>query len=71
MLFMATEAENAIQIENLTKSFGKFKALDNFSMNLRKGEIYGLIGPNGAGKTTAISILLGILSLIQVPKYLS
>ena len=59
---MATEAENAIQIENLTKSFGKFKALDNFSMNLRKGEIYGLIGPNGAGKTTAISILLGILS---------
>ncbi len=53
--------EFVINIENLSKSFGNFKALDNLSLNIRKGEIYGLIGPNGSGKTTTINILFGFL----------
>ncbi|MFX1236840.1 MAG: ABC transporter ATP-binding protein [Promethearchaeota archaeon] len=50
-----------IEISNLSKTFKKFKAVDNLSLNIKKGEIYGLIGPNGSGKTTTISILLDIL----------
>lgn len=49
-----------IQINNLTKNFGKFKALDNVNFEVNKGEVHGFIGPNGAGKTTTIRILLGI-----------
>lgn len=50
-----------LQINNLTKRFGKFTALDGINLEINKGEIYGFIGPNGAGKTTTIRILLGIL----------
>ena len=46
---------------NLTKRFGKFTALDNISLSVGEGEVYGYIGPNGAGKTTTIRVLLGIL----------
>lgn len=49
-----------IQVDNLTKSFGHFKALDHLSLNVEKGSVYGLIGPNGAGKTTLIKLLNGI-----------
>ena len=41
-----------IETDHLTKRYGKFTALDNISIQLREGEIYGLIGENGAGKTT-------------------
>lgn len=50
-----------VKIENLTKKFGKFTALDKVNMEVNAGEIYGFIGPNGAGKTTTIRVLLGIL----------
>jgi len=50
-----------LKINNVTKQFGKFTALDNINLEINKGEIYGFIGPNGAGKTTTIRILLGIL----------
>lgn len=50
-----------IEISNLSKSFGSFKAVENLTMNIQAGEIYGLIGPNGSGKTTTILILLDIL----------
>ncbi len=50
-----------IEISNLSKSFGRFKAVENLQLNIKKGEIYGLIGPNGSGKTTTISILLDLL----------
>ena len=50
-----------ISVNNLTKKFGKFTALDNVSLELNEGEVYGFIGPNGAGKTTAIRVLLGII----------
>lgn len=50
-----------INIKNLDKFFGKFKALDRLSLTVEKGDIMGFIGPNGAGKTTTIRILLGLL----------
>jgi len=51
----------SLEITNLTKKFGKFTALDNVSLTVDKGEVFGYIGPNGAGKTTTIRVLLGIL----------
>lgn len=53
--------ENIIETKNLTKRFGKFKAVDNISINVGKGEIYGFLGLNGAGKTTTIRMLLGMI----------
>ncbi len=51
----------AIFVDNLTKSFNGFKALDSVSFEVGEGEIFGLLGPNGAGKTTAIKILVTLL----------
>ncbi len=50
-----------IQAKNLSKDFGNFKAVDDISFEVKKGEIFGLLGPNGAGKTTTIRMLTGIL----------
>ncbi|MFW6282905.1 MAG: ABC transporter ATP-binding protein, partial [Minisyncoccales bacterium] len=50
-----------IKVEKLIKKFGDFKAVNNISFNVKKGEIFGLLGPNGAGKTTTIRMLTGIL----------
>ncbi len=50
-----------IKLENLTKQYGAFKALDNLRLTVAPGEIYGFLGPNGAGKTTTIKILLDIV----------
>ena len=49
-----------LEMKNVTKTFGSFKALDDLSMTVPKGAIYGLVGPNGAGKSTAIRHLTGI-----------
>ncbi len=49
-----------IKVKNVVKTFGGFKALDNATLNVKKGSVYGLIGPNGAGKTTVIKNLTGI-----------
>lgn len=49
--------ENAIEMENLTKKFGDFTAVDNLSLNIKKNEIFGFLGPNGAGKSTTIRML--------------
>ena len=51
---------NIISIRNLKKNYGKKNILDNLSMNLKKGDIYGLVGKNGAGKTTLIRIILSL-----------
>ena len=48
-----------LQIGGLTKTFGGFTALDNISVDIRKGERFGLIGPNGSGKTTLINCISG------------
>ena len=50
----------AVDIQNLTKKYGDFVALDNLSIQLEAGHILGFIGPNGAGKTTTIKILVGL-----------
>jgi len=50
-----------IDVENLTRAYGSFKAVDNISFEVEKGEIFGFLGANGAGKTTAIKMLTGIL----------
>ena len=49
-----------IKLENVTKTFGTFKALDELSMSVPKGAVYGLVGPNGAGKSTAIRLITGV-----------
>ena len=49
-----------LEVKNLGISFGGLKAVDNFSMTIDKGELYGLIGPNGAGKTTVFNLLTGV-----------
>ena len=53
-----------IQIKNLSKSYnkGKIKAVDNLSLHVRPGEIFGFLGPNGAGKTTTIKMMVGLLN---------
>ena len=49
-----------INVKDVTKTFGDFKALDGLTLNVKKASVYGLIGPNGAGKTTFIKNLMGI-----------
>ena len=49
-----------LEMKSVTKTFGDFKALDDLTMTVPKGAVYGLVGPNGAGKSTAIRILTGV-----------
>ena len=49
-----------IVVKGLTKKYGDFKAVDNVSLSIEKGEIFGLLGPNGAGKSTTILMLMGL-----------
>ena len=49
-----------LEMKNVTKTFGDFKALDDLTMTVPKGTVYGLVGPNGAGKSTAIRHLTGV-----------
>ncbi|HHC25150.1 MAG TPA: ABC transporter ATP-binding protein [Desulfobacterales bacterium] len=51
-----------IELKNITKKYADFVAVDNLSISVQKGEIFGFIGPNGAGKTTIIRIMGGILA---------
>lgn len=53
---------NAIEVNNLTKVFGKFTAVDGVTFNVKEGEIFGFLGANGAGKSTTIRMLIGILN---------
>jgi len=52
---------NAVEIKNLCKDYDKLVGLNNITLNVQEGTIYGLIGPNGAGKTTLIKALVGSL----------
>jgi ABC-2 type transport system ATP-binding protein len=51
-----------IEVENLSKTFGDFTAVDNVSFGVERGEIVGMLGPNGAGKTTTIHMILGLIT---------
>ena len=50
-----------LKVTNLTKYYDGITALNDVSLNVEKGDIYGFLGPNGAGKTTAIRIMMGII----------
>ena len=50
-----------LKIEHLTKTYGEKRAVDDLSLHIRPGEIYGFIGHNGAGKTTTLKAVVGIL----------
>ena len=52
---------SVLSIKNLTKSYGKLKAVDGLNLEIEKGHIYGLLGPNGSGKTTTLGIILDVL----------
>ena len=52
---------NVIEINNLTKSYGKLRGITDVNFNVEQGEIFGFIGPNGAGKSTTIRTLLGLI----------
>jgi len=52
---------HAIEVNSLIKKFGDFKAVDNISVQVEEGEIFGFLGPNGAGKSTTMMILTTLL----------
>lgn len=54
-----------LQSQNLVKSFGKVKAVDNVNIHVPKGSIYGLVGRNGAGKTTFMKMAVGLTTASQ------
>lgn len=51
----------AIEIQNLTKNYGKYRGVENISLTVEEGDIFGFLGPNGAGKSTTIRSMLGML----------
>jgi ABC-2 type transport system ATP-binding protein len=53
--------DTAVVVDDLTKDYGRRRALDKLSLEVRRGEVYGFLGPNGAGKTTTLRILLDLL----------
>jgi len=55
-------SEITVQLDQLTKRFGDFVAVDNVTLSVAKGEIFGFLGPNGAGKSTTIRIMCGLLA---------
>lgn len=52
---------NVVEIENITKTFGSLTAVNNLSLNVLQGSIYGFIGPNGSGKTTTLRMIMNII----------
>jgi ABC-2 type transport system ATP-binding protein len=57
--------EVAITVDNLSRNFGRVRALDGISLAIARGQVFGFLGPNGAGKTTLIRILLGLVAPTQ------
>src|ERR1700753_2309250 len=58
---MSDQQETILTVEGLSVNYGAFKAVQNVSFDVKKGEIFGLLGPNGAGKTSTLSAVEGLL----------
>src|SRR5580704_11989417 len=56
-----TDSSYIVKVEKLSKNFGKIKAVDGVSFQVKRGEIFGFLGPNGAGKSTTIKMLTTLL----------
>lgn len=54
--------DNVLQIHELTKNYGKIKAVDKLSLDVKQGDIFGILGPNGSGKTTTLGIVLSVIN---------
>jgi ABC-type multidrug transport system ATPase subunit len=54
--------ENVLSIKNLTKHFGRIQAVNNLSLDVQKGQVFGMLGPNGSGKTTTLGMLMGVVN---------
>ncbi len=54
-------SEYVLEVKNLSKSYNSMNVVDNISLNVKKGRIYGFLGPNGAGKSTTIRMILGLI----------
>ena len=54
-----------LKLENVTKYYDDFKAVDNLSFEVKEGEIFGLLGINGAGKTTTFRMIMGLLDITE------
>jgi len=59
---VGTGVEASVEVEDLTRRFGDFTAVDHVSFRVERGEVFGFLGPNGAGKTTTIRMLCGLLA---------
>jgi len=55
-------SEVVIRLQNLSKRYGKRMAVNNLSLEIHRGDIFGFLGPNGAGKTTTIRMLFGLIA---------
>lgn len=53
--------QNILEIKQLTKHYGRIKAVDNLTLEVEKGQVFGILGPNGSGKTTTLSIIMGVV----------
>lgn len=56
-------SNTVLELKNVSKSFGKRKVIDNISLEVKEGEIYGFLGPNGSGKTTTIKMILRLIDM--------
>src|SRR3989442_5296297 len=61
MITRSSETENVIELRGVTRQFGAKRALDDISLSVPRGVVFGLVGANGAGKTTLIKHVLGLL----------
>ena len=61
MLSGELAVEPLVEVSGVSVKFGSFLALDNLSLRVMPGEVFGLLGPNGAGKTTTIKVLMGLV----------
>jgi ABC-type multidrug transport system ATPase subunit len=54
--------ETVLSINNLTKHFGRIKAVNNLNLEVKRGQVFGMLGPNGSGKTTTLGMLMGVVN---------